>query len=279
MKVTFPLLIGLAGAVFSGCFSHREAPERPVTAGSLEEAVAQREAVQRLVLNGSGLTSVPSDLASMPRLATLHMRDTGLADFANLASLPNLRELDLSGVRMEKAPAELEALPHLARLYLSGCGLKEFPASIASSRELTYLNLDRNRLASLPDALPTGLRWLRLNGNALAALPESIGSLVDLRRIYLNDNALEALPASFGALKALEDVALAGNRLTAFPAVLVSLPHLRNLDLRGNGSITELPPDIGDMKALRTLTLTGCRLPKEERDRIRKALPECVINF
>ena len=258
MKVTFPLLIGLAGAVFSGCFSHREAPERPVTAGSLEEAVAQREAVQRLVLNGSGLTSVPSDLASMPRLATLHMRDTGLADFANLASLPNLRELDLSGVRMEKAPAELEALPHLARL---------------------YLNLDRNRLASLPDALPTGLRWLRLNGNALSALPESIGALVDLRRIYLNDNALEALPASFGALKALDDVALAGNRLTAFPAVLVSLPHLRNLDLRGNGSITELPPDIGDMKALRTLTLTGCRLPKEERDRIRKALPECVINF
>ena len=160
---------------------------------------------------------------------------------------------------MEKAPAELEALPHLARLYLSGCGLKEFPASIASSRELTYLNLDRNRLASLPDALPTGLRWLRLNGNALSALPESIGTLVDLRRIYLNDNALEALPASFGAL--------------------VSLPHLRNLDLRGNGSITELPPDIGDMKALRTLTLTGCRLPKEERDRIRKALPECVINF
>ena len=82
-----------------------------------------------------------------------------------------------------------------------------------------------------------------------------------------------------GALTALEDVALAGNRLAAFPEALVALPHLRNLDLRGNGSITELPPNIGDMKALRTLTLSGCRLPKEERDRIRKALPDCVINF
>ena len=257
MKVTFPLLIGLAGAVFSGCFSHREAPERPVTAGSLEEAVAQREAVQRLVLNGSELTSIPAELASMPNLATLYLREAAVTDFAGLASLANLRELDLSGIKMEKAPAELEALPHLARLYLSGCGLKEFPASIAPSRELVYLNLDRNRLASLPDALPAGLRWLRLNGNGLAALPASIGSLADL-------------PFR---------LALAGNRLAAFPAALVSLPHLRNLDLRGNASITALPPNIGDMKALRTLTLSGCRLPKEERDRIREALPDCVINF
>ncbi|MBQ6924081.1 MAG: leucine-rich repeat domain-containing protein [Kiritimatiellae bacterium] len=279
MRAFFLVLAGLSCAVLSGCFSHREAPERPVTAGSLEEAVAQREAVQRLVLNGAALTSIPAELASMPNLATLYLREAAVTDFAGLASLANLRELDLSGVKMEKAPAELEALPHLARLYLSGCGLKEFPASIASSRELVYLNLDRNRLASLPDALPAGLRWLRLNGNGLAALPESIGSLADLRRIYLNDNALEALPASFETLTALEDVALAGNRLAAFPAVLVSLPHLRNLDLRGNGSITELPPNIGDMKALRTLTLSGCRLPKEERDRIRKALPDCVINF
>ena len=279
MRVFLSVLIGLAGAVFSGCFSHREAPERPVTADSLEEAVAQREAVQRLVLNGSALTSVPSELASMPALATLYLRDSALTDFAGLASLPNLRELDLSGVKMEKAPDELEALTHLARLYLAGCGLKEFPASVVSAKELVYLNLDRNRIASLPDALPAGLRWLRLNGNGLASLPDSIGGLGGLRRIYLNDNALETLPDSFASLASLEDVALSGNKLTAFPAVLVALPNLRNLDLRGNGAIRELPPNVGDMKALRTLTLAGCPIPKEERARIRQALPDCVVNF
>ncbi len=279
MRAIFPFLIGLAAAVFSGCFNHREAPERPVTANSLEEAVAQREAVQRLVMNGSTRTSIPAELSTMPGLATLYLRDAAITDFAGLASLGSLRELDLSGVRMEKAPAELEALPRLARLYLAGCGLKDFPSSIAAARELTYLNLDRNHIASLPDTLPAGLRWLRLNGNALTALPDSIGGLADLRRIYLNDNALTNLPASFGSLALLEDVALSGNRLSDFPAAILSLPKLRNLDLRDNRAIKSLPANIGDMKALRTLTLKGCALPRAERDRIRAALPDCVVNF
>ncbi len=279
MRAIFSLSAILACAVFTGCFSHHEAPERPVTANSLDEAVAQREAVQRLVLNGLSSPSVPAELASMPSLVTLYVRDAALTDFSGLASLSNLRELDLSGVKMEKAPAELEALPHLARLYLSGCGLKEFPASLAKAKEITYLNLDRNHIALLPEALPTEIRWLRLNGNALSALPDAIGNLINLRRVYLNDNALEALPASFAKLASLEDVALAGNKFVDLPPALLELPNLRNLDLRGNGAITALPPNVGDMKALRTLTLSGCRIPKAERDRIRQALPECVVNF
>ena len=279
MKAFFLVSTALTGVLLSGCFSHREAPERPVTASSVEEAVALRETVQRVVLNGARPASVPSELASMPCLATLHLRDAPVADFAGLASLSALRELDLSGVKMEKAPAELEALQNLERLYLTGCGLTEFPAPAASLPRLDYLNLDRNRIKALPDALPAGLRWLRLNANGLEALPESVGSLSGLRRIYLNDNALKALPKSFGSLAELEDAALSNNKFEAFPEVLLSLPKLRNLDLRGNSGITALPAGIGGMKALRTLTLSGCRLPKEERDRIRAALPECVVNF
>lgn len=279
MKSIFPILAGVSLALLSGCFSHREAPVRPVTARSVEEAAARREDVQRLILNGSALQSIPAELASMPRLETLYLRDASVTDFSGLASIPGLVELDLSGVKMAKTPEELEALAHLARLYLAGCGLTEFPAQVSEARELVYLNLDRNRIQALPEQLPAGLRWLRLNGNGLKSLPEAIGGLRDLRRIYLNDNSLASLPASIASLEALEDIALANNRLEAFPEALVALPSLRNLDLRGNAGITALPANIGDMKALRTLTLAGCRIPKEERDRIRQALPECVINF
>ena len=279
MKVFFPVLGVLAGVVLSGCFSHREAPARPVTAHSLEEAASRREDVQKLVLNGSTLQTIPSELASMPHLETLHLRDTKIVDFSGLASLRGLVELDLSGIKLTKAPDELEALPHLAHLYLTGCGLTNFPASVLAAKELVYINLDRNTIRDLPDQLPIRLRWLRLNGNGLASLPDAIGSLADLRRIYLNDNALASLPASFASLGALEDVALANNRLEAFPEVLLGLASLRNLDLRGNAGITSLPEGIGGMKSLRTLTLAGCRIPKEERDRIRHELPDCVINF
>ena len=279
MKSFFPVLAGVSLVLLSGCFSHREAPARPVTARSLEEAAAQRENVQRLILNGSTLQAIPAELASMPHLETLYLRDAAVSDFAGLASIPGLVELDLSGVKLTKTPDELEALPHLARLYLTGCGLTDFPSSVQGARELVYLNLDRNRIQALTNDLPANLRWLRLNGNGLSSIPESIGQLKDLRRIYLNDNSIASLPSSFASLEALEDVALANNRLEAFPEVLVGLPSLRNLDLRGNANITVLPSNVGDMKSLRTLTLAGCRIPKEERDRIREALPECVINF
>ena len=279
MKSFFHIFTGVSLALLSGCFSHREAPVRPVTARSVEEAVERREDVQRLILNGSALQAIPAELASMPRLDTLYLRDASIADFSGLASIAGLVELDLSGIKLSKIPEEIEALSHLARLYLSGCGLTEIPNTVSEAKELVYLNLDRNRIQSLPEQLPLGLRWLRLNGNGLTSVPETIGKLGDLRRIYLNDNALASLPASFALLEALEDVALANNRLEAFPEVLVGLPSLRNLDLRGNPGITSLPANIGDMKALRTLTLAGCRIPKEERNRIRQALPECVINF
>lgn len=263
----------------AGCFDHREAPKRPVTATSLNEAATIGATVERVVLNGSGLKSVPAELANFPALATLHMRGCPLEDFAGLAPLASLRELDISENRLEKAPAEIASLSSLEHLYLASCSLKEFPDSVAGLANLTYLNLDRNEITSLPDALPASLKWLRLNHNKLASLPDSIGALTGLKRLYLGGNQLTSLPGSIASLQSLEDIALGNNRLEEFPAVLVSIPSLRNIDIRGNPSVTKLPEDLTGFAGLRTLTLSGCRIPKEERDRISAALPDCVINF
>ena len=263
----------------AGCFDHREAPKRPVTATSIDEAAAIGDTVERVVLNGSGIKSVPAELAALPALATLHMRGCPLEDFAGLAPLATLRELDISENRLEKAPAEIASLASLEHLYLASCSLKEFPDSVAGLANLAYLNLDRNEIASLPDALPASLKWLRLNHNKLTSLPESIGSLTGLKRLYLGNNQLTALPDAIASLNSLEDIALGNNRLEAFPAALASMASLRNIDVRGNPSVTKLPEDLTGFAGLRTLTLSGCRIPKDERDRISAALPDCVINF
>lgn len=263
----------------AGCFDHREAPKRPVTATSLDEAAAIGDKVERVILNGSGLKSVPEELAALPALKTLHMRGCPLEGFAGLAPLASLSELDISENRLEKAPAEIASLTSLEHLYLSSCALTEFPDSVAGLANLAYLNLDRNEIASLPDVLPASLKWLRLNHNKLTSLPESIGSVAGLKRLYLGNNQLTSLPDSIQSLRALEDIALGNNRLEAFPAALASMDSLRNIDVRGNPSVTKLPDDLSGLVNLRTLTLSGCRIPKEERDRISAALPDCVINF
>lgn len=272
-----PVMCAAACVVSSGCFEHREAPRRPVTANSVEEAVA-KDGVERVILNGTKLNEVPAELSSLPALETLYMRDCGLTSFAALASLKSLRELDVSENRLEAPPPELGELASLERLYLSSCGLKEFPLAVSGLAKLEYLNLDRNSIETLPDSLPLSLKWLRLNNNRLSSLPDSIGSIAGLKRLYLNGNSLAALPESVSSLTSLEDVALGNNKLSEFPKALLSLQSLRNLDLRGN-PLTSLPEDIGQLKNLRTLVLSHCGIPKEERKRIAAALPDCVINF
>lgn len=280
LKIILPALS--SAALAAGCFAHREAPHEPVTANGLDEARASAAVVERVILNGARLAEVPPELASMPNLRILFLRGSSVTNLEGLSALKGVETLDLAEVRLGgEAPAALAYLPALRELYLSDCGLTSFPAFLAKSPSLRYLNLDRNALAEIPgDGLPPALRWLRLNSNRLTGLPDAIGGLADLQRLYVRGNRLTELPDSLASLSSLEDIAASDNAFTNFPPVLLRIPKLRNLDLRNCRGIASLPEGIGEMKALRALTLTGCPISKEERDRIRAALPKgCVLNF
>ncbi len=280
LKIILPALS--SAALAAGCFAHREAPHEPVTANGLDEARASAAVVERVILNGARLAEVPAELASMPNLRILFLRGSSVTNLEGLSALKGVETLDLAEVRLGgEAPAALPFLPALRDLYLYDCGLTSFPAFPAKAPSLRYLTLDRHARAEIPgDGLPPALRWLRLNSNRLTKLPDAIGGLADLQRLYVRGNRLTELPDSLASLSCLEDIAASDNAFTNFPPVLLRIPRLRNLDLRNCRGIASLPEGIGEMKALRALTLTGCSIPKEERDRIRAALPKgCVLNF
>ncbi len=282
MKLRQHLFWALLPLLLTGCFEHREAPPRLVEAIGLEAAVALQPQVQRLVLNGESLGTLPPLLAELPQLEELLLRGAKIDTFDGLAALQRLRVLDLSATGLQSLPAELPQLATLEHLYLVDNALTNLPSTVAGCKQLTYLNLDRNRLQALPAELATltSLRWLRLNGNRLTALPEAIGELHNLQRLYLRDNRLEALPASLAECCELEDLALSGNLLKEFPLAVTRLPKLRNLDLRGNPLTGELPLEaIAEMKALRLLTLTGCGIPLEREAALRRVLPHCLITL
>lgn len=82
------------------------------------------------------------------------------------------------------------------------------------------------------------------------------------------NNQLERLPAGLFQLTALRQLNLKGNRLTA-AGVGVSganagawerLARLETLDLSGNASLGALPPALGRLQALRSLSCAGCGL-------------------
>lgn len=268
--------------LMAGCFAHKEAPDRPITARGLEEAEKLAAEVQRVDLSNTKLGIVPQSLINMPKLETLYLAGSTYTNFATLSELKSLKVLDLSYIKMTQVPNELASIKTLCDLYLGSCGLSTIPEFFAELPSLRYLNLDRNSLTALPSRLPPNLKWLRLNQNKLTALPDEIGSLTKLERIYLRNNRLATLPLTLKACSEIEDINLANNDLSSFPAVLLELPKLRNLDLSGNLKITKLPDDLSKMTSLRTLILrgTGLKLTEEGRSKIRASLDDsCVVIF
>ena len=173
MKMQYRLFIPLL--LTAGCFAHKEAPDRLVSARGIEEAEAAAAEVESVDLSGPGAAALPASLPAMPKLKVLYLRDGAFTNFSALAGCAALETLDLGNVRLGALPGEVLSLPALRDLYLSGCGLAAFPEGLEGLPHLRYLNLDRNRISKLPDALPPHLRW-RSYRTASAASPDSSAS-------------------------------------------------------------------------------------------------------
>jgi len=265
----------------SGCFKHRETPHRPVVARSLSEAAAQKEAVERLNLTGLEIGDLSKDVAAMPKLKELWLRDAkNVGSLAALRSCKALRTLDLSSAHLSTVPEDVCAAVGLEQLYLVDNGISSLPPALGDLAALQYLNLDRNQLTALPAEMGKlgELRWLRLNENKLAELPADLAKLVKLQRIYLRQNNFELVPECLKGLPLMEDISLSGNRIKEIPAWMTEIPKLRRLDFDGC-AITKLPQDLSGWQHLQVLSLVRCPLDEAEKVRIRSALPEVHVAF
>ncbi len=94
-------------------------------------------------------------------------------------------------------------------------------------------------LTRLPPAIwrLSNITWLNLNDNRLATLPAEIGHLVRLQVLALSNNRLTLVPVELGEIVALEYLLLDGNSLNELPQSLQQLPRLVRLYLHGNPAL------------------------------------------
>lgn len=147
-----------------------------------------------------------------------------------VGQLPTLTEQDVAHVRILSIK-DMQAGDELAYF------LKPF-------KNLTRLDLDRNKLTRLPEALShmPALQHLSLDGNQVALTEHTLRKLADmreLRTLRLTGNRLGAT-LDVGKMFNLQALYLNDTYATEFLLGIGSLPNLDMVDLRGN-EIRELP--------------------------------------
>ncbi|GBM38001.1 Leucine-rich repeat-containing protein 40 [Araneus ventricosus] len=125
--------------------------------------------------------------------------------------------------------------------------------------KLTELNLGYNKLNSIPSFIGLGqhLQYLDLRNNHLQTLPAGIANLSSLREINICYNRFHSLPSALYGLKKLEIILASDNQVEDIDANgLSQIPTLTVLDLHNN-SIKVVPPELGNLRNLRSLLLDG----------------------
>jgi len=147
-----------------------------------------------------------ADLAYLPNLSHLTIKEQHLDNLDFLASLQKLTGLNLSGSRFDvQHLAQVVALPELTELILSDCSLSTIDP-LANAETLQSLDLSHNTIRNL-DVLATmpNLKNLNLQHNAVNSL-DVLGVLGSLEQLSVGYNAISTLAPLSGChnLTALE---------------------------------------------------------------------------
>ncbi|XP_065600002.1 leucine-rich repeat and calponin homology domain-containing protein 1 isoform X2 [Cyrtonyx montezumae] len=182
---------------------------QPLNRG-LERALEEAAHSGGLKLSGRKLKEFPRSAAAL----THDLSDTVRAD--------------LSKNRLTEIPTELCHFVSLETLNLYHNCIKIIPDAIVNLQMLTYLNLSRNQLSSLPACLcGLPLKVLIASNNKLGSLPEEIGQLKQLMELDVSCNEITALPQQIGLLKSLKELNVRRNYLEVLPQELVQLPLVK----------------------------------------------------
>ena len=239
----------------SGCFDIEKIPKFVGNMGCLQE----------LKLDGTGIKELPSSIEGLIGLTSLSLAycDDLVCLPSTICSLKSLESLNLSGCsNFDNLPKNLGNVKGLKRLDLRGTTIKELPLSIERLTSLTSLNIRYcKHLVCLPNTtcgfkfhdaldLSTCLRFKNL--------PENPWIIKDLGMLDLSDTAIEEIHSSIGGLIGLTSLTLRScNNLVCLQNTICCLKSLERLDLSMSSKFENLPENLGNLKALKELDLSG----------------------
>jgi hypothetical protein len=152
--------------------------------------------------------------------------------------------------------------------------------AIRNKRNVQRINVKNQGLTHLPNELSSLNKVVSINllGNRLREFPTVLSQLTTLDEISLSSNELTSVGPEIGKLKELRILILNFNQLTELPTEIGELKNLLYLDITSN-KLTRLPDEIRYLTNLQELKLWRNNFSDAEKERIKKLLPNCVIEF
>jgi Leucine-rich repeat (LRR) protein len=109
-------------------------------------------------------------------------------------------------------------------------------------------------------------------------IPPQIKQLIELESLQLNVNAISKIPNDLTELRNLKTLVLDDNKGLSEIDNITKLVNLETLSMNGC-NISKLPENIGLLRKLQSLGLSGNNISETEKERIKKALPNCKTFF
>lgn len=211
----------------------------------------------------------------------VNLSDQSLEIFPQcILDLPSLRSLNISSNSIKKIPDDFDKLTLLGFFECERNQIDHLPESIINMTNLVNLKVNENRIKSLPKNFSnlSKLNSLNINDNEIVNLPDDIFSMESLEEILAYGNPIESLPECKTKNVKLFWVACSDGKIKSIPKSIYMLEQLEYLNLKNN-QITTIPDELGQLKNLKTLILTGNPISAEEKERIMKLLPNTEIRI
>ncbi|XP_003700527.2 leucine-rich repeat-containing protein 40 isoform X1 [Megachile rotundata] len=257
--------------------------------------------LKQFVINGNDVQNIRADIirCGTPRILK-HIRQS--IESTNL----NTKECVISDANPSIYPDKY-TMQSTKLLSLAGLNLTELPQEVlenACKADVGTVDLSRNKLSELPDQMCVIAKVadLKLTSNELTHLPEWIGEKYKhLQALDLSRNFLESLPSTLSLLKYLRELNISFNRYKKIPESIydidsleiliandnsitdIDVPSLQKLQKLailnlGNNNIGYVPPELGNLKNIRSLFLSG-NLFKQPRQAILAKSTEEILAY
>ncbi|CAL4982540.1 unnamed protein product [Urochloa decumbens] len=222
--------------------------------GSIPVALAECTNLTKLVLSHNQLRGeIPMKLSALKNLETLDIQDNGFSG---------------------QIPRSLADLPAIKFLFFSRNRLSgEIPPGLGNHSNLSALTLDNNMLSgAIPSSLgSSSLYWINLSNNNLSGvIPASIWNISSLSNFSVQHNMLSGTipPNGFSNLVHLRRIYMDANQFHGrIPASIANASNLSVLQLLSNFFSGTVPPEVGRLRSLRWLQISGNLLyAKESKD-------------